>query len=127
MSWRLVPGGMWRGKEVCTGSSVAGSCCCCVLVVCGVKFGAVSSGKRVSSSSAMKHSETYRVLSKKMVKGIHEMVSPSRVRRRRSAFVCSVVVARGLLWHINGCGWVEGCVLVVETEWSEWVSCKSSC
>jgi len=33
ISRRLVPGGMWSGKEVCAGVSANGYCRCCVLVV----------------------------------------------------------------------------------------------
>ena len=92
----------------------------------------LSSARRISRSSAMKIIERYRVESRRMIKGSHEMVSPSRKKRRSSAFIRSVVCSQRAAMAYNrmwmgggGCvGGGDGVERVEELQVESLISCR---
>ena len=83
-------------------------------------------------SSAVKIIERYRVESRRMIKGSHEMVSPSRKKRRSSAFIHSVVCSQRAAMAYNrmwmgggGCvGGGDGVERVEELQVESLISCR---
>jgi hypothetical protein len=106
----LVPGGVWSGKEACSVGSGSGYCRCRCLVVCVRLLSNVSSTwRRVASiCSAVRQIEIARVESSSRVNGSHEMVSPSRKKRRvrlstsRVVWSQRVAIPNNLLWMGGG-------------------------
>jgi hypothetical protein len=115
ISHRLVPGGIWSGKEACAGGAGSGYCRCCCLVVRVRLLSIFSSNWRrlASISSAMRQIEIARVESGSRVNGSHEMASPSKKNRTVRMSISRVVwsqriaISNNLLW-VGGGGRVGG-------------------
>ena len=115
ISCRLVPGGMWSGKEACAGASGSVYCRCRFLVV-RVRLLSVSSSnwrRMALISSAVRQIVAKRVESSSIVNGSHEMVSPSNkkigIRTSRCRVIWSQRVAIAYnLWWMGGGGCVGG-------------------